>query len=218
VNLLYDVAAGRHRGFAFLDLTTPEAAAEVLARCHGAILGGRSLQISRPKHLGIGLSPLVLGGPQEATTLSAVCFLFCVPQSLQTADVELLAGSFGLVLACKSVVADVSAFIIQYGSVAEAEAAQRGMQGFVLAGATLQARLALPIPPEAAASAQQTSAFLAEQARGVASVIAEGTAAMSARIAAQVALNAERQKLARQYAAAAAFASSISNKGAMQRG
>lgn len=213
MDLLYDVSAGRHRGFAFVDLNSPEAAAEVLARCNGAILGGRSLQISRPKHLGIGASPVSLLGP-PAGPPSAVCFLFNAPGNLQPEDVSRLAGSFGTVLACEPVEAAVSAFIIQFFSVGEAEAAQQGLQGFVLAGATLQARLALPIPPEAAAFAQQASAFLAEQARGVASVIAEGAEAMSRRLAAQVAQSADRQRLARQYAAAAAFASSISVKGA----
>jgi RNA recognition motif-containing protein len=49
VDLAFDHFTGRARGFAFVDMATPDDARRVIARFHGYAMGGRSLTVNEAR-------------------------------------------------------------------------------------------------------------------------------------------------------------------------
>lgn len=59
VTMSYDAMTGKHKGFAFLEFETPEAAALALEQMTSAMLGGRQVKVSILIRLRYGLKCLV---------------------------------------------------------------------------------------------------------------------------------------------------------------
>ncbi|UJR25434.1 hypothetical protein I4U23_006781 [Adineta vaga] len=51
VSLSYDTTTNRHKGFAFLEYETPEAAQLSMDQMNGVILGGRNIKVGRPSNM-----------------------------------------------------------------------------------------------------------------------------------------------------------------------
>jgi len=51
--MIYDVATQRHKGFAFVEFETPEAAHLAVEDMQGATVGGRSVKCGRPSNMGM---------------------------------------------------------------------------------------------------------------------------------------------------------------------
>ncbi|MES1904053.1 MAG: Poly(U)-binding-splicing factor puf60, partial [Paramarteilia canceri] len=51
VNMSIDVTTNRHKGFAFIEMETPEAAFLSMAQMNGVMLGGRNIKVGRPSNM-----------------------------------------------------------------------------------------------------------------------------------------------------------------------
>jgi poly(U)-binding-splicing factor PUF60 len=74
VKLMKDTALGRHKGFGFVEYTTPESAELALHQMQGFILGGRSIKVGRPVHS--GTNPV---NPQMAAMMQNLLGIVPVP-------------------------------------------------------------------------------------------------------------------------------------------
>ena len=52
VDMIYDINTGRHKGFAFVEFETPEAANMAIQDMQAAIVGGRAVKVGRPSNMG----------------------------------------------------------------------------------------------------------------------------------------------------------------------
>ena len=50
--MIYDINTGRHKGFAFVEFETPEAANMAIQDMQAAIVGGRAVKVGRPSNMG----------------------------------------------------------------------------------------------------------------------------------------------------------------------
>jgi len=53
VDMIYDINTGRHKGFAFVEFETPEAAHLACEDMQGATVGGRSVKVGRTSNMGM---------------------------------------------------------------------------------------------------------------------------------------------------------------------
>lgn len=47
----WDVATNKHKGFAFIEFETPEAAQLSLDQMNGSLMGGRNIKVGRPSNM-----------------------------------------------------------------------------------------------------------------------------------------------------------------------
>jgi RNA recognition motif-containing protein len=58
VSLTFDPVTNRHKGFAFLEYETPEAAQLYIEQMNGVILGGRNIKVRKNENIFINLMTL----------------------------------------------------------------------------------------------------------------------------------------------------------------
>lgn len=104
VDMIYDVATQRHKGFAFVEFETPEAAHMAIEDMQGATVGGRSVKVGRPSNMGMA-EHFISQFAQEAARYNRI-YISNVHQELNDEEIKQMFEAFGRVISC-SLVRDV---------------------------------------------------------------------------------------------------------------
>ncbi|CBY18091.1 unnamed protein product [Oikopleura dioica] len=105
VDMIYDINTGRHKGFAFVEFETPEAAHLACEDMQGATVGGRSVKVGRTSNMGMA-EHFISQFAQEAARYNRI-YVASVHENLSDDDIRAVFEAFGRVVSC-SLVRDVS--------------------------------------------------------------------------------------------------------------
>eukprot|EP00160_Parvularia_atlantis_P018823 Unigene7127_Nuclearia_a/m.21860 Unigene7127_Nuclearia_a/g.21860 ORF Unigene7127_Nuclearia_a/g.21860 Unigene7127_Nuclearia_a/m.21860 type:complete len:474 (-) Unigene7127_Nuclearia_a:344-1765(-) len=137
VDMSFDSATGKHKGFCFIEYECPEPATAAITQLQGAQLGGRSLKLGRPNNVPTDLPNMGLPAPVPERV-----YIGNVHQDISERDISSVFEAFGKVAECALIPDPItrkhkSYGYIQYESVSSAEAAVVGMNSFELGGRRL---------------------------------------------------------------------------------
>uniref|UniRef100_H2YRN1 RRM domain-containing protein n=1 Tax=Ciona savignyi TaxID=51511 RepID=H2YRN1_CIOSA len=104
INMSFDPITGKHKGFAFIEYETPEAAQLSLDQMGGVMLGGRSIKVGRPANM--PQSHPVIDLLLEESKQQKRIYVSSVHTDLNTEDLKSVFSAFGNILSC-SLVPDV---------------------------------------------------------------------------------------------------------------
>ncbi|MEN2497460.1 MAG: Poly(U)-binding-splicing factor puf60 [Marteilia pararefringens] len=85
INMSLDLTTNRHKGFAFLEFETPEAAYLSLTQMEGVVLGGRNIKVGRPSNMPLA-EPMINQLLQEAKAFPRI-YIGSIHPSINKEDV-----------------------------------------------------------------------------------------------------------------------------------
>uniref|UniRef100_F6UF46 RRM domain-containing protein n=1 Tax=Ciona intestinalis TaxID=7719 RepID=F6UF46_CIOIN len=155
INMSFDPITGKHKGFAFIEYETPEAAQLSLDQMGGVMLGGRSIKVGRPANM--PQSHPVIDLLLDESKMQKRIYISSVHTDLNTEDLKSVFSAFGNILSC-ALVPDVLTGkhkgygFIEYDTLQAANDAVASMNLFDLGGQYLRvgkaiAPVGVTIPP-----------------------------------------------------------------------
>jgi poly(U)-binding-splicing factor PUF60 len=104
ITMSWDAASGKHKGFAFIEFETPEAAALAYEQMNGALMGGRNIKVGRPSNMPQA-QPIIEQLTEDSKSYSRI-YVASIHPELNESDVQSVFEAFGTIRAC-SLVRDV---------------------------------------------------------------------------------------------------------------
>ena len=98
INMSFDPITGKHKGFAFIEYESPEAAQLALEQMGGVMLGGRSIKVGRPANM--PQNHPVIDLLLEESKLQKRIYVSSVHTDLNTDDLKSVFSAFGNILSC----------------------------------------------------------------------------------------------------------------------
>jgi poly(U)-binding-splicing factor PUF60 len=157
VSLTFDPVTNRHKGFAFLEFETPEAAQLSIEQMNGVILGGRNIKVGRPSNMPQA-QPIIDQLTEEAKNYNRI-YVASIHPDLTESDIQSVFEAFGKIKSC-SLAKDTATGkhkgygFIEYDTVRAAQDAINSMNLFDLGGQHLRVGKAITPPEGLFASAQ----------------------------------------------------------------
>lgn len=150
VDMIYDINTGRHKGFAFVEFETPEAANMAIQDMQAAIVGGRAVKVGRPSNMGQA-EHFITQFAQEAARYNRV-YVANIHKKLSDDEIKSIFESYGRVLSC-SLVRDPNDpenhcgyGYLEYEAPEPMEEAAKVMNGFDLGGQLLRVSVCITPP------------------------------------------------------------------------
>lgn len=100
----WDSQTNKHKGFAFIEFETPEAAQLALEQMNGTLLGGRNIKVGRPSNMPQA-QPIIDQLTEEAKNYNRI-YVASIHTDISESDVQSVFESFGTIKSC-SLVRDV---------------------------------------------------------------------------------------------------------------
>ena len=98
ISMSWDAATNKHKGFAFIEFETPEAAQLALEQMNGALLGGRNIKVGRPSNMPQA-QPIIDQLTEEAKNFNRI-YMASVHAELSEQDVQSVFEAFGTIKTC----------------------------------------------------------------------------------------------------------------------
>lgn len=95
ISMSWDAATNKHKGFAFLEFETPEAAQLSLEQMNGLLLGGRNIKVGRPSNMPQA-QPIIDALIQEAKKYDRI-YVASIHSELSEQDVQSVFEAFGVI-------------------------------------------------------------------------------------------------------------------------
>jgi half-pint family poly-U binding splicing factor len=151
LNMCWDTATGRRKGYAFLEYDVPEAAMLALKVMDGKSLGGRSLTVRPPSNMN-GAQPVVDMVMEDAKQYSRI-YVASIHPDLSETDIRSIFVAFGEIVSVQlakqhSGQGHRGFGYIEYKNSSSVKEAISGMSNFELGGQLLQVAACVS-PPEA---------------------------------------------------------------------
>jgi poly(U)-binding-splicing factor PUF60 len=94
----WDAATNKHKGFAFIEFETPEAAQLALDQMNGSLLGGRNIKVGRPSNMPQA-QPIIDQLTEEAKNYNRI-YIASIHSELTEQDVKCVFEAFGSIKSC----------------------------------------------------------------------------------------------------------------------
>lgn len=94
----WDAATNKHKGFAFIEFETPEAAQLALEQMNGSLLGGRNIKVGRPSNMPQA-QPIIDQLTEEAKNYNRI-YIASIHSELTEQDVKCVFEAFGSIKSC----------------------------------------------------------------------------------------------------------------------
>jgi poly(U)-binding-splicing factor PUF60 len=101
ITMSWDAASGKHKGFAFIEFETPEAAALAYEQMNGALMGGRNIKVGRPSNMPQA-QPIIEQLTEDAKSYSRI-YVASIHPELNESDVQSVFEAFGTIKSCNLV-------------------------------------------------------------------------------------------------------------------
>lgn len=98
IDLSWDSATGRHKGFAFVEYELPEAAQLALEQMNNVMMGGRNIKVGRPSNVPQA-APWIEQILQEAREYARI-YVSSIHPDLTETDIKSVFEAFGVVISC----------------------------------------------------------------------------------------------------------------------
>nr|ALD19903.1 poly-U-binding factor 60kDa [Stichopus monotuberculatus]ALD19904.1 poly-U-binding factor 60kDa [Stichopus monotuberculatus] len=98
INMSWDPATMKHKGFAFVEYELPEAAQMALDQMNGVMVGGRNIKVGRPSNMPQA-QPVVDQIIEEAKTYPRI-YVASIHSDLSSDDIKSVFEAFGKILSC----------------------------------------------------------------------------------------------------------------------
>lgn len=95
ISMSWDAATNKHKGFAFIEFETPEAAQLSLEQMNGLLLGGRNIKVGRPSNMPQA-QPIIDALTQEAKNYDRI-YVASIHSELNDQDVQSVFEAFGVI-------------------------------------------------------------------------------------------------------------------------
>jgi poly(U)-binding-splicing factor PUF60 len=105
ISMSWDAATNKHKGFAFIEFETAEAAHLALEQMNGCLMGGRNIKVGRPSNMPQA-QPIIDQLTEEAKTYNRI-YIASVHGELSEQDVQSVFEAFGTIKSC-SLVRDIT--------------------------------------------------------------------------------------------------------------
>ncbi|CAF0785665.1 unnamed protein product [Adineta steineri] len=157
VSLTFDPVTNRHKGFAFLEYETPEAAQLSIDQMNGVILGGRNIKVGRPSNMPQA-QPIIDQLTEEAKNYNRI-YVASIHPDLTEVDIQSVFEAFGKIKS-SSLSKDTATGkhkgygFIEYDTAQASQDAINSMNLFDLGGQFLRVGRAITPPEGLFASAQ----------------------------------------------------------------
>lgn len=93
INMSWDSATMKHKGYSFVEYETPEAAQLALEQMNGVVIGGRNIKVGRPNNVPQA-APIIAQIQEEATKFSRI-YVSSIHGDLTDKDVKSVFEAFG---------------------------------------------------------------------------------------------------------------------------
>jgi half-pint family poly-U binding splicing factor len=149
ISMSWDAATNKHKGFAFIEFETPEAAQLSLEQMNGLLLGGRNIKVGRPSNMPQA-QPIIDQLTEEAKNYNRI-YIASIHPDLSEQDVQSVFEAFGTIKSC-SLVRDLATAkhkgygFIEYETSQSAQDAITSMNLFDLGGQFLRVGRAVTPP------------------------------------------------------------------------
>ncbi|XP_037131393.1 poly(U)-binding-splicing factor PUF60-like [Syngnathus acus] len=98
IDMSFDSVTMKHKGFAFVEYETPEAAQLALDQMNSVVLGGRNIKVGRPSNIGQAL-PIIEQLAEEARAFNRI-YVASVHRDLSDGDIRSVFEAFGKIKSC----------------------------------------------------------------------------------------------------------------------
>lgn len=98
ISMSWDAATNKHKGFAFIEFETPEAAQLSLDQMNGALLGGRNIKVGRPSNMPQA-QPIIDQLTEDAKSYDRI-YVSSIHPNLSEQDVQSVFEAFGTIKSC----------------------------------------------------------------------------------------------------------------------
>lgn len=98
ITMSWDAATNKHKGFAFIEFETPEAAQLAYEQMNGALLGGRNIKVGRPSNMPQA-QPIIDQMTEEAKNHHRI-YVASIHSELTEQDVQSVFEAFGTIKSC----------------------------------------------------------------------------------------------------------------------
>ncbi|XP_077367899.1 poly(U)-binding-splicing factor PUF60a isoform X2 [Festucalex cinctus] len=98
IDMSWDSVTMKHKGFAFVEYETPEAAQLALDQMNSVVLGGRNIKVGRPSNIGQAL-PIIEQLAEEARAFNRI-YVASVHRDLSDGDIRSVFEAFGKIKSC----------------------------------------------------------------------------------------------------------------------
>ncbi|XP_062509427.1 poly(U)-binding-splicing factor PUF60-like isoform X2 [Corticium candelabrum] len=99
IDMSFDPQTQRHKGYAFIEYETPEAAQIALEQMNGVVVGGRNIKVGRPNNVPQA-APVIAQLHQEAENWHRV-YVGSIHPDLSEVDVKSVFEAFGRIKSCE---------------------------------------------------------------------------------------------------------------------
>ncbi|RDD42375.1 Poly(U)-binding-splicing factor PUF60 [Trichoplax sp. H2] len=180
INLSWDTVTMKHKGFAFIEFETPEAAQLALEQMNGQLMGGRNIKVGRPTQMPQA-GPLIQQIEEEAKNYARI-YVASVHPDLSESDIKSVFEAFGKIKSCTMPLDNITGkhrgyCYIELDGLQSAMDAIASMNMFDLGGQYLRVGRAVTpptataqpntLPPAAALAAAAVSAKIQSQDTGI---------------------------------------------------
>ncbi|XP_051944810.1 poly(U)-binding-splicing factor PUF60a [Hippocampus zosterae] len=98
IDMSWDSVTMKHKGFAFVEYETPEAAQLALDQMNSVVLGGRNIKVGRPSNIGQA-QPIIEQLAEEARAFNRI-YVASVHRDLSDGDIRSVFEAFGKIKSC----------------------------------------------------------------------------------------------------------------------
>jgi poly(U)-binding-splicing factor PUF60 len=98
ISMSWDAATNKHKGFAFIEFETPEAAQLALEQMNGSLLGGRNIKVGRPSNMPQA-QPIIDQLTEDAKHHNRI-YIASIHHELSEQDVQSVFEAFGTIKSC----------------------------------------------------------------------------------------------------------------------
>lgn len=95
ISMSWDAATNKHKGFAFIEFETPEAAQLSLEQMNGLLMGGRNIKVGRPSNMPQA-QPIIDSLTLEAKSYDRI-YVASIHADLSEQDVQSVFEAFGVI-------------------------------------------------------------------------------------------------------------------------
>lgn len=98
ISMSWDAITNKHKGFAFIEFETPEAAQLSLDQMNGSLMGGRAIKVGRPSNMPQA-QPIIDQLNEEAKRFHRI-YVSSIHPELKEDDVQSVFEAFGTIKTC----------------------------------------------------------------------------------------------------------------------
>ena len=98
ISMSWDAVTNKHKGFAFIEFETPEAAQLSLDQMNGSLMGGRNIKVGRPSNMPQA-QPIIDGLIEDAKRYHRI-YISSIHPELTEQDVKSVFEAFGSIKTC----------------------------------------------------------------------------------------------------------------------